>query len=173
MRFWLALGALVVGMIGPARAADVEIKGPHICCGSCVNAVKDILAKVDGVSNVKADAKTKTVNFTAKDDGSAKAGAQALVAGGFFGVATQDGKSLPINVPSVPKGDKVASITVNDVHVCCGACQVAVKKAFPDAKVTFTGKGAQRNITLEGAGRSAAAVIDALHQAGFHGKVAK
>src|SRR5260370_20134797 len=71
--------AAVALSAGPLAASDVEVKGAHICCPQCVKIVGKILAKVDGVSEVKADATTKTVTFAAKDAAAAKAGFKALV----------------------------------------------------------------------------------------------
>ena len=81
------------------------VKGPHICCKQCINVAKKILSKVDGVSDVDPDQKTKTVTFKAKDEAGAKAGYKALLDGGFFGTATYDGKDVtPLTTgESVPR----------------------------------------------------------------------
>ena len=91
-------GLMIAAQVG---ASDVEVKGPHICCRQCVSVVNKVLAKVDGVSNVVADAKGKKVTFTAKDDTAAAAGVKALIDGGFFGKATSDGKEIKVAVPAV------------------------------------------------------------------------
>jgi len=119
----LASLAAVTLSVGTAAADNVEVKGPHICCQQCVNVVNKILGGVDGVSNIKADAKTKTVTFTAKDAAATTAGINALIKGGFSGSATSDGKEVKVDLPAVPKGEKVETVTVKDVHVCCGAPQ--------------------------------------------------
>jgi periplasmic mercuric ion binding protein len=158
---------------GTARASDVEVKGPHICCGMCVAAVGKILGKVDGVSEVKADAKSKTVTFKAKDDAAANAGVKALVDGGFFGSATADGKELKIDAPAEKKGEKADKLTVKGVHACCGMCHTAIKNIFSDSKVTIEGKGPQRTIIIEGTGLERSAVLEALRKTGFNGKIEK
>jgi copper chaperone CopZ len=165
--------AAFASFAGPAVASDVEVKGPHICCGNCVTAVKAILGKVDGVSDVKADAKSKTVNFTAKDDGAAKAGLKALLDGGFFGAATNDGKEMKIDVATPKKGAKADSVTVKNVHACCGMCHTAIKGLFKDAKVTIEGKGPQRTVIVEGTALESRAIIEALRGKGFNGNVEK
>ena len=157
---------------GAAIASDVEVKGPHICCGGCVKVVKSLLGKVDGVSDVDADPKTKTVTFKAKDAAAAAAGVKALVAGGFFGAATADGKELKIDA-SNKKGDKTDKITVKDVHACCGMCTTAIKNLFKDSTVTFEGKGPQRTVIIEGTGLERSAVLEALRKTGFNGKIDK
>jgi periplasmic mercuric ion binding protein len=151
-----------------AGSSQVEVKGPHICCAQCIRVVGAILGKVDGVTDVKAD-KSRTVRFTAKDDQAARAGFRALVEGGFFGRATQDGKEIKLDLPAVPKGAKADVVTVKDVHVCCKQCQTAINNLFKDAKVSYEGKGPRRDVRIEGTGLDRAEVLQALHKAGFHG----
>jgi copper chaperone CopZ len=173
--FTAALSGLAVLFVstGFAAASNVEVKGPHICCKQCVDVVGKILAKVDGVTEAKADAKTKTVTFTAKDAAAAKAGFKALLDGGFFGTATEDGKEIKIDLPAVAKGEKADAIVVKDVHVCCGLCQKAIKGVFTESKVTFDGSGAQRTVRIEGGNLERSAVIAALRKAGFNGTLEK
>ena len=176
MRFVLGVTlaglAVVVLSAAQAVAGNVEVKGPHICCKQCVNIVGAILGKVEGVSDVVADAKTKTVTFKAKDAAAAKAGFKALVDGGFFGAATEDGKEIKLDVKGASK-DKADAISVKDVHVCCGQCQTAIKNVFKGATVTFEGKGAQRTVVLQGAASSPNEVLEALRKAGFNGVIQK
>jgi len=156
---------------GFATASGVEVKGPHICCQQCIKVVSAILGKVDGVSDVSSDIKTKSVKFTAKNSTAAQAGFKALLDGGFFGAATEDGKEIKLDIPATKKGEKVDVITVKDVHVCCGQCQKAVNKTFESSKVTYQGTGAQRTVRIEGAGLERSAVLEALRKAGFNGKI--
>lgn len=154
---------------GPSLADKIEVKGPHICCKQCVNVAEGLLAKVDGVSGVKADIKGKTVTFTAKDAAAAKAGIAALIKGGFAGSATSDGKEMKVELAEVAKGDKVAAVVVKDVHVCCGQCQTGVKNALKGTTVTFEGKGPQRTVRVEGSDLYVGMVLEALRKAGFNG----
>ncbi len=170
----LSAGVAVVALsAGQALASEVVVKGPHICCGQCVKVVGKILEKVDGVSEVKADTKTKMVTFTAKDAGAAKAGVKALFDGGFYGKATEDGKELKVGAGGVKKGDQVKSVTVKNVHACCGLCHKEIKGLFADSTVTFEGTGPQRTVVIEGGSLEASAVLQALRKAGFNGMVQK
>jgi copper chaperone CopZ len=173
------LGAIAMGLASAvlcAAEADtgtVEVKGPHVCCGQCVKVVTGILKKVDGVSDIKPDQKTKVVTFTAKSDRAAKAGFKALVDGGFFGTATEGGKEIKLELPATKRGQKADVVTVKDVHVCCGACQKAIKAIFNDSKVSFDGTSPQRTVRIEGKNLDQAGVMDTLHKAGFSGSIEK
>lgn len=165
----LAVLALTAAYAG---AETVVIKGPHICCGQCVKVAEALLAKVDGVSDAKADQKAKTITFTAKDEAAAKAGIAAVLKGGFAGTVTCDGKAHEVKYTPGSK-DKVAKVVVKDVHVCCGQCVTGVKGIFKDAKVTIEGKGAQRTVIVEGENLTAGEVLQALRKGGFNGKAEK
>ena len=165
--------AVVALSAGQAAADSVEVKGPHICCKQCVTVVGKILDKVEGVSDVSADAKTKTVKFTATNAASAKAGFKALLDGGFNATAKADGKELKIELPPAKTGDKADKVVVKDVHVCCGQCQNAINAMFKDAKVTYSGKGPQRTVTVDGAGLDRGGVLQALRKGGFNGILEK
>lgn len=171
MRYLFSLSMLAcasLALIAAQADTTVEVQGPHICCGQCKNVASALLAKVEGVSDVKPD--TGVVVFKAKDAAAAKAGFKALVDGGFFGKATAGGKEIKLDLPAAPKG-KADEVTVKDVHVCCGACQKAINKLFPDAKVSYEGKGAQRTVVIKGSGLEKSAVLEALEKTGFYGKV--
>jgi copper chaperone CopZ len=167
----IAMG-VATATLGAAAAADlkVEVKGPHICCKQCVKVVGSILDKVDGVSDVKADIKSKTVTFTAKDEKAAAAGFKALRDGGFWGKAKQGDTMLAVPPVRSSNDAKADVVTVKDVHVCCGQCQGAIKTLFKDAKVTFEGaKGPQKTVRVEGKELIPSEVLIKLHKGGFNG----
>jgi copper chaperone CopZ len=166
----VAAVALAGLSLGQASAAKVEFKGTHLCCPKCVSTVKEVLAKVDGVSEVAGDQKSGTVTFTAKDEKVATAGIKALVDAGFFGTATTDGKETKIETPEVKKGTKADSVEVKDVHVCCGRCKMGVSKALPDLKISYDGDGVMLTVKVEGKDLDKAVILEALRKAGFNGK---
>jgi copper chaperone CopZ len=170
-KFAVVIAALALGVLtaGHVAADSVEVKGPHICCKQCVGAVGKILGGVDGVSDAKCDIKGKTVSFTAKDEAAAKAAIAALVKGGFAGTATRDGKEFKVDLPAVAKGAKAETVTVKDVHVCCGQCQKAINGLFKDATVKYEGSGAQRTVIITGTDLYPGTVMQALRKAGFNG----
>jgi hypothetical protein len=172
MRQLFIATAAVVGLVlaaGLAEAGKVEVKGPHLCCKQCVTIAGGILAKVDGVSGAACDTTTKTITFTAKDAKAAAAGVKALMEGGFFGAATDDGKEIKVDVPK-PTG-KADAVTVKAVHVCCGQCQKAITALFKDATVSFGEGKPQRDVKISGKGLDKSAVMETLRKAGFNGQI--
>lgn len=172
MRQLFVMTALVISFTlanGLAQAGKVEVKGPHICCKQCVGVVGGILAKVDGVSDANCDIAGKTVTFTAKNAKAAETAVKALFDAGFFGAATDDGKEIKIAVPKAT--GKADTVTVKDVHVCCGNCQKAINAVFKDAKVEYGEGKPQRDVKITAKGLDKSAVLEALRKAGFNGKI--
>jgi copper chaperone CopZ len=175
MRSWFVALAGVITAAGLsadfAQAGKVEVKGVHLCCGMCVKGVAGALKGVDGVADAKCDQKGKTVTFTTKDDKTTTAALKALTDAGYFGEATDDGKAVKLDVVSPKPGEKANDVTVKGVHVCCKQCQDALNGIFKDSKVSYSGTGAQKEIKVSGKDLEKAKVLEALHKAGFTGKV--
>src|SRR5450755_1209099 len=110
--------AVAVMGAGTANAGKVEIKGAHVCCPNCVNAITGVLKKVDGVSDAAAE-KKGAITFTTKDDKTTTTALTALSDAGFLGAATDDGKEVKIDLAAVKGGDKLESVTVTNTHICC------------------------------------------------------
>lgn len=170
------LAALVVGFgFATVQAAEVSIKGAHLCCGQCVTLAKKALADVKGVSDATPDQNSKTIAFKADDDKAVEAGLTALSKAGFYGTATADKKEIKFPGKEIEKGKKAASITVSDVHLCCGQCVTGVKKALADLKGVEKIEAVQKDktVTVTGKDIDTAEFIDALHKAGFQGELKK
>jgi len=171
---FLAVAAVITAAglsASPAQAGKVEVKDVHLCCPQCVKNVAGVLAKVDGVSGAKCDQKAKTVTFTTKDDKVTTAALKGLIEAGFFGAATDDGKEVKVEVAAPKAGEKADEVTVKSVHVCCKACQNAIGDLFKDAKVTYSGTGAMKDVKIAGKDLEKAKVLVTLQKAGFTGKV--
>jgi copper chaperone CopZ len=168
----LAVGVLVAAA-GPAAAADtkVELKGTHLCCGQCVQAVGAILKKIDGVTGT-CDQKAGTVTITAKDAATAQKALDALAAGGFHG--TTDSKDLKIKDDSGATKGKVKSLTLEGVHNCCGSCNRAIVAALGKVEGVKGNTAKVKAESFEVTGDfDAAEVVKALNAAGYHVKVKK
>lgn len=175
MRSSFVLLAAVVAAAGltadAVQAGKVEVKGVHLCCGQCVKGVAAALKGVDGVADAKCDQKGKTVTFSTKDDKTTTAALKALTDAGYFGEATDDGKAVKLDVASPKAGEKANDVTVKGVHVCCKQCQDGINAIFKDAKVSYSGTGAKKDVKVSGKDLEKAKVLEALHKGGFTGTV--
>jgi copper chaperone CopZ len=125
--------ALVLGLAAfSARAEDtVKISEVHLCCNSCVKGVDKAVGKVAGLT-ATVDKDAETVTLSAANKATLQKGADALTAAGYFGVSSDP--AIKLVDASGAKDAKVKSMTVNDVHLCCGKCVTAVDKALKSVK---------------------------------------
>jgi copper chaperone CopZ len=110
-----------------------------------------------------------TVTLTGADKAAVQAGADALVAAGYFGKS--DSSEVTLKDTSGAKDAKVSSLTVSNVHLCCGKCVTTVQKALEKVN-GVTGNTAEKNAkSFEVKGDfSPKEVFAALHAAGLTGK---
>jgi copper chaperone CopZ len=167
--------AAVCGLVawaGSARAeTKVELKGVHLCCDACVDAVAKTLKGVEGVKG-ECDRAAKTVTITAPDDKTAQKALDALAAAGFQG--DTGNKDLAIKDDSGAAAGKVKSVTVTGVHNCCKSCCKAIKAAVKTVDGVTADTAQPKMDTFEVMGDfDAAALVKALNDAGFHVKVKK
>jgi periplasmic mercuric ion binding protein len=164
---------LVFGFAALTQAGEVTVKGAHLCCGQCVKIVGDTLKDVDGVSGAKADRTAKTVTFTATDDKAAEAGVKALAEEGFFGKATHGTKEIKFPESGAKKGEKADTLTLSQIHLCCGQCGNAVTKSLKAVngveKVEVDRDAGTATVTGKGIEQTAA--VKALNDDGFFAKV--
>jgi len=172
MKYWI--GMLAVGLGLTFLASDVraetkvELKGVHLCCGQCVQAVAKTLKPIEGVTP-KCDQEAGTVTITAKDDETAQKALDALAAAGFHGDSGND----KIKIKSAAgESKKVKSLTLTGIHNCCGACCKAIKATVKKVNGVTGDTAKPKNNTFEVTGDfDAAELIKALEAEGFHVKV--
>jgi len=168
----VAVLALAPLWAGQPRAGKVELKGVHMCCQVCAKGcVERVLMKVDGVTGVEADHKTKSVSFSAKSENVAALAIRALHDSGSFGEAALDGKEFKVDAATPRKGEKTDVVTVKDVHVCCKVCVKTVNGIFQGHKVEFIGDQRQKQVKVSGKDLDAADILETLRRAGFNGTV--
>ena len=173
MKFAAIALALVFACRVSVSAEEVraKISDVHLCCQNCVNAVQKAVAKVAG-AKADVDADAGTVTLTAADKAMAQKAADALVAAGYFGTCENSGVKLMAVCGA--KGEKVQSLKIEGVHLCCGKCVKAVDravKATAGAKDHTAVKGAK---SFEVTGDfNDQELFAALQKQGLTGKVAK
>jgi copper chaperone CopZ len=162
--------ALALAFVMVAKAADltVTITDVHICCQSCVKGVATAVADVKGLT-AKADQDAGTVTLTGPDTATVQKGADALVAAGFFGKSSDP--AIKLNTETGAKNQKVQSIKIEGLHLCCGKCVTAVNN------VLGTVPGVTGNTAAKGAASFDVTgnfndkdVFDALQKAGLTGQ---
>jgi len=178
MRFirQMTFAALVVAFGGATlQAADVTVKGVHLCCGSCVKDAQGALSSVEGISGVGADQNTKVIAFKAANDEAVGEALAALAEAGFHGTVTVDKKEVPFPSPKLEKGAKSNSITVTGVHLCCGACVTGVKKGLENVAGVDEMKidRQAKTVTVSGKDIDVGEFFAALFAAGYHGEPKK
>jgi copper chaperone CopZ len=164
------LMTLAAALACSAQAADVSvtITDVHVCCPSCVKGVAKAVAEVAGLT-AKADQDAGTVTLTGPDTATVQKGADALVAGGFFGKCSD--ASIKLSAATGAKNQTVQTLKIEGVHLCCGKCVKAVNEVLGTVP-GVTGNTAAKGVkTFEVTGSfNDQAVFDALQKAGFTGQ---
>lgn len=170
MKSFLLTVVAVFALATLSRADDVTVKisNVHLCCDSCVKAANKIVATVDG-AKAAVDKTERTIEITAPDLATVQKVADALVKAGFFGDSSDPGVKMDASTGA--KGEKVQTLTVQGVHLCCPKCVKAVHAAVmsvPGVTGETAAKGAE-SFTVTGDFNDAD-VFAALQKAGLTGK---
>jgi copper chaperone CopZ len=165
------LSLVAVLFLAPlARAADVTITltNVHMCCQKCVDGANKAVSKVDGATAVP-DKTTRTVVITGADTATVQKAVDALTKAGFYGGCSDD--SIKIDGETGAKGEKVQTLKVKGVHLCCPSCVKAVDKAVKSVP-GVTGDTAAKGVEVfEVTGDfKDTDVLEALKKAGLLGK---
>lgn len=152
-----------------AEDVTVQLTDVHLCCEGCTSKAEKAGTSIDGVAAV-ADEDSETVALTGPDTASLQKAVDAITAAGFFGKSSDSGVHMHGNTGA--KGKNVKSLTVVDVHLCCGSCVSRVKKAV-EAVSGATGHTAEKNATsFEVTGDfNDREFFEALQNNGLNGKV--
>lgn len=164
------LSIIVLGFVTSTAFAEetVTLSGVHNCCKKCTEGLNKAVAKAPGVT-AKID--KSTVALTAGSAEDLQKAVDAIVAAGYTG--TSDSDKVKVNAATAAD-EKVTSLTVTGVHLCCGKCVTAADKAVKSVagvKSDTAAKGAE-SFKVEG-DFNAKEVMAALDKAGFTGKAEK
>jgi periplasmic mercuric ion binding protein len=173
MKNTLASVIIICALTLSARAADesVKISDVHLCCEACVKGVEKAVAGIKDVTT-SVDQDAGTVSFTGPNKAAVQKAADALVAAGYFGRSGD--ASIKLVSDTGAKGNKVQSLKLDGVHLCCGRCVSAVDKAVKSVSGVKEHTAAKNAETFQVIGDfNDKEVFDALQKAGFTGKVAK
>jgi copper chaperone CopZ len=165
----LSIAALTLA----ANAADVTAKltDVHLCCQSCVKGVDKAVSKVSGVK-ADSDMDGSTITLTGPDTATVQKAVDALTSAGYYGKSSNP--DIKVNSETGAKDEKVKSLTVEDVHLCCGKCVKSVTEALsavPGVTGNTAAKGA-KSFTINGDFNEKDAMA-ALQKDGLTGHVAQ
>jgi len=173
MRIVVAIVVMAFAFITQTFAADASAKitDVHLCCKSCITGVEKAVGEVPG-AKAEVDQDAGKVTLSGPDSGTVQKAADALVAAGYFGKCKEG--SVKLDADTGAKGQKVQSLKIEGVHLCCGKCVKAVDRAVKSvagAKEQTATKGAK---SFEVTGDfNDQEVFAALQKEGLTGKVGK
>ena len=160
-------------LVFAGHAADVSIKlsDVHLCCPSCVKGVSKAVEKVKGVT-ATADQDEGTVTLVAADKATLQKAADAVVEAGYFGKSTDS--SIKLASSTGAKDQKVQSLKIAGVHLCCGKCVKAVGSALESVAGVKANTATKGATSFEVTGDfNEKDVFLALQKAGLSGTVGK
>ena len=173
MKSILAPTVLALTLAFSALGADVSTKltDVHLCCQSCVKGVQKAVATVPGVT-AASDMDEDTVSLTGPDTATVQKAVDALTSAGYYGKSSNP--DIKVNGETGAKDQKVQSLTVEGVHLCCGKCAKAVTKALSSVSgvTTNTATKGAKSFTISGDFNEKDAMA-ALQKAGLTGHVAQ
>ena len=162
---------LALAITGFAADTTVTLKKVHLCCGACVKGVEKSLKDVEGVTS-KADEDTESVTLTSADKAKLQKAVNALAEGGYYG--TSDNPEIKPMAKTGAKNEKVQSLTVAGVHLCCPGCVKAVDRALKNTPgaASHTAKKNAETFIVTGDFNDQK-FFEELQKEGLSGKVAK
>lgn len=111
---------------GDGEPVTVMLHEMHLCCSACGKRVEEVVAEMEGVK-VDIDRKEGVVTLDAPGKKAAQDAVNAMVDAGFFG--SSDSHDVDFKGKGA-KAEKVKSVTVTGVHLCCKGCVTAADKAI-------------------------------------------
>ena len=160
---------IVLSLAAVSLAAEkVTLTDVHNCCKSCVKGLNKAVATSPGVT---AEINKTTVVLTGDNKADLQKAVDAIVAAGYVG--TSDSSDVKVT-PGTAPDEKVTSMTITGMHLCCGKCVKAVDgalKTVPGVTGNTAAKGAE-SFKVEG-DFNGKAVMEALAKVGFTGTATK
>ena len=162
--FALALGA-------SAADTTAKITDVHLCCKGCVTGVEKAVSKVPD-AKAEVDQHAGTVTLHGPDAATVQQAADALVAAGYYGKVSQGNVKLATETGA--KGEKVKSLKIEGVHLCCDSCVQAVDRATASVSGVKTHTATKRAKSFEVTGDfDDKELMTALQKEGLTGRIVK
>jgi copper chaperone CopZ len=169
----LTIASLVAALalvVSAQAESSVKLSNVHLCCNSCVKGIEKAAGTVSGAT-VASDKDAGTVTVTAADKETVQKTVNAIVKAGYFGSSSDE--SIKVKA-SKGSADKVASVKVEGVHLCCKKCVKAVNEALGGVAGFKSTDAVEKQDSFTVTGDvSPKDVMAALNKAGLSGMVAK
>ena len=155
-----------------ASAADTaKISEVHLCCKGCITGVENAISKVPD-AKVEVDQHAGTVTLSGPDAATVQRAADALVGAGYFGKVSQGNVRLADETGA--KGEKVKTLKVEGVHLCCDQCVHAVDRATASVSGVKAHTAIRRAKSFEVTGDfNDKELMTALQKEGLTGRIVK
>ena len=173
MKYIIATITTAFALCLSAQAADVSVKltEVHLCCQGCVKGATKAAEKIPGVS-ATADSEEGSVSVNGPDAASVQQAVNEIALAGYFGKSSNP--EIKITVATGAKGEKVQSLQVEGVHLCCGKCVKAVNTALESVAGVKANTAAKGSKLFEVTGDfNDQEVFAALQKAGLNGQAGK
>jgi mercuric ion binding protein len=149
----------------------VQLKGVHLCCGGCNDAIATALKGMPGVA-FQCDMEHGIVALTAKDNAVAQQALDAIAGAGLHGETGNAHLAIKPE-PNISSG-KVQRLKVSGIHNCCRLCTEAIQGAIKSVPGVTGDTVRPGETSFEVRGNFAAdELLRALSAAGFHVKVSE
>jgi copper chaperone CopZ len=156
---------------GYSAETTVKLSDVHLCCQGCVKGAQTAVGKVAGAA-LTADKDAGTVTVSGPDKQTVQKATDALVNAGYFGTSSEASVKVPEKTGA--KGQKVQSLKVEGVHLCCGKCVTAVDDALKSVSGVKSHTAVKNAKSFDVAGDfNDKDVFTALHKAGLAGRIGK
>jgi periplasmic mercuric ion binding protein len=149
----------------------VTLKEVHLCCEACVKGVEKSIKDIKGVT-LRADEDSESVTLTSADKATLQKAVNAMAEGGYFGKS--DNSEIKPMAKTGAKGEKVQSLAVEGVHLCCPGCVKVVDRAVKNTPgaIGHTAKKNVESFVVTGDFNDEK-FFEELQKGGLSGKVAK
>lgn len=156
----------------PEGETTLTLSGVHLCCAACEDGVTEIGSDPKnplpaGVT-LTPDRKAGSILVKAPSGKDAQAALRSIVAAGFYGASDNDS----LKIPDLKPDDFTAeTMTVTNIHLCCGSCVKAFTKAVESVEgvKSCEAKSGDARAIVTGTSFKPYEVMQALRAAGFGG----
>jgi copper chaperone CopZ len=165
----VAVFALTFG--ASAAESTAKISEVHLCCKGCVTGVEKAVSNVPD-AKAEVDQHAGTVMLRGPDAATVQQAADALVAAGYFGKVSQGNVKLANETGA--KREKVKSLKIEGVHLCCDNCVQAVGRATASVSGVKAHTATRRAKSFEVTGDfNDQDLMTALQKEGLAGRIVK